>query len=543
MHDFHISNHVARICRLAIAGVAAVSIVAVSVARAAGDDPSFEIVSGLESHQVLQRDESSRGALQVSGALTHHDAAEVEARVLRRHVELAGFSWAKAGQAEGGAWSAHVSGIPVGGPYDIEFRLLNRAGDVLGSTAVYDILVGDLWILSGQSNMVGNGRLVDLETPHELVHQLNPRYEWQVAEEPLDSLAESYDEAHWGNCGHLAPLWAKPGQTPTGPLEGDDRVRFRKNRQHGAGLALTFAKHVVQQTAIPIGLIPCAHGGTSMSEWDPALKHEKQKSLYGAMLVRLEAVGGKVKGLLWYQGEADMGEATAEVYEQKFGDFIKSVRADFSEPELPFYYVQIGRFVTPNPQGWDQIQEAQRQVEQMLPHVGMVVSVDQPIDDIIHISGAGLKALGQRMAKRVCHDVYPEVKAYRDLKGGPRPKGAVAEVHRGQLDPWADDRRTVVVDFTGVNGSLQSLGRPSGFSLRQPDGSEVVGIFRTLFDPESPTRVLLEFGRGIPNGPLPPGTQLWYGWGLDPYCNLTDEANLAVPAFGPLEIEGVAAAE
>ena len=42
-----------------------------------------------------------------------------------------------------------------------------------------------------------------------------------------------------------------------------------------------------------------------------------------------------------------------------------------------------------------------------------------------------------------------------------------------------------------------------------------------------------------PNQPLPAGTQLWFGWGSNPYCNLTDEANLAVPAFGPSEIEGV----
>jgi len=54
-------------------------------------------------------------------------------------------------------------------------------------------------------------------------------------------------------------------------------------------------------------------------------------------------------------------------------------------------------------------------------------------------------------------------------------------------------------------------------------------------------RVLLEFGLGIPNRPLPAGTQLWYGWGLNPYCNLTDEEDLAVPMFGPMGIEGVAA--
>ena len=317
-------------------------------------------------------------------------------------------------------------------------------------------------------------------------------------------------------------------------------MRFRENRQHGAGLALTFAKHLVEHTGVPIGLIPCAHGGTSIGQWDPGLKHEKQKSLYGAMLVPLKSVGGRVKGVLWYQGEADMDEGSAAEYKQKFSDFITNVRADFSQPDLPFYYVQIGRFVIEHPLAWNKIQEVQRQVEQMLPHVGMVVSVDQPIDDIIHISGAGLKAIGHRLAKRVCHDVYPDARVYRDLKSGPRPKRAYVKVHHGKLDPWSGDRRTLYVEFSGVNGSLQSLGRPTGFSLRQPDGAEVVAIFRTVIDSDTPHRVMLELGRGIPNRPLPPGTQLWYGWGCDPYCNLTDDANLAVPVFGPMEIEGMA---
>ena len=45
--------------------------------------------------------------------------------------------------------------------------------------------------------------------------------------------------------------------------------------------------------------------------------------------------------------------------------------------------------------------------------------------------------------------------------------------------------------------------------------------------------------RCIPNVPLPPGAKLWYGWGSDPYCNLVDDANMAAPVFGPMEIEGV----
>ena len=72
-----------------------------------------------------------------------------------------------------------------------------------------------------------NGRLEDLETTHELVHNFNVRDEWQVAEEPLHSLAESIDEAHWKHATHLLSLWAKPGQKQEGPLVGEDAPRFR----------------------------------------------------------------------------------------------------------------------------------------------------------------------------------------------------------------------------------------------------------------------------------------------------------------------------
>ena len=511
--------------------------------EAAESVPRFELESGLAHHQVLQRDDSDSADVSLAGSVSFDRASSVEARIVRRQIVLNGFAWRKVGQVVAGRWQADLRKIPMGGPYDFQLRAVDDSQNVLAAIEVHGVLVGDLWVLSGQSNMVGNGRLVELEPPHELVHNFNMRYEWEVAEEPLHSLAESTDEAHWANAGHLEPLWAVPRRKATGPLEGEERARFRRNRQHGTGLALSFAKQVVSQTGVPIGLIPCAHGGTSLKQWDPGLKSAGRKSLYGAQLARIQSVGGTVKGVLWYQGEADMARGSAAAYGERFRRHIEQLRADLQQPDLPFYFVQIGRYVTENPMAWNVVQEAQRIVEQTTPHVGMVVSVDQPLDDIIHISGGGLKTIGRRLASRVLHDHFPQVKTYRNLQSGPRPVRAYYQEHPGELDPWSGDRRTVFVEFSGVNGRLTSLGRATGFSLRDKDGKEVLAIFRTLVDPENPSRAMLELGRGIPNRPLPAGTQLWYGWGSDPYCNLTDEANLAVPVFGPMEIDGVNVAE
>ena len=480
--------------------------------------------------------------------MTAEGADAIQARILRRRLVVEGFDWTQVGSAGGERWTANIKALPVGGPYQVELRALNKAGDTLSSTAVQSILVGDLWMLTGQSNMVGNGRLENLETTHELVHNFNVRDEWQVAEEPLHSLAESIDEAHWAHATHLLSLWAKPGQKQEGPLVGENAARFRKNRQHGTGLALTFSKDMVRRTGVPIGLVPCAHGGTSIGPgttsgpgWDPALQLQDpgRKFLYGAMMARFRAVGGKVKGVLWYQGEADMREERAAEYGERFRGLIEEIRSDFGNPDLPFYYAQIGRYVTEDRMRWNKIQEVQRLAEQTIPNVGMVASVDLPLNDIIHVSGAGLKSAGHRLANLACHDLFP---GSRSLPRSQTRSAAAARLRHGeprQTRPLGRRPPNALCRISDVNGGLRSAGRLSGFSVRQPDETEILAIFRAFVDPASPTRVVLELGRGIPNKPLPAGTKLWYGWGSDPYCNLVDEADMAAPVFGPMEIEGV----
>ena len=73
-------------------------------------------------------------------------------------------------------------GLPVGGPYEIE--------------GARDILVGDLWVLAGQSNMEGVGDLIDVETPSPYVRSFQSREEWGMAEEPLHWLGESPRVVH-----------------------------------------------------------------------------------------------------------------------------------------------------------------------------------------------------------------------------------------------------------------------------------------------------------------------------------------------------------
>jgi hypothetical protein len=100
---------------------------------------------------------------------------------------------------------------------------------------------------------------------------------------------------------------------------------------------------------------------------------------------------------------------------------------------------------------------------------------------------------------------------------------------------------TLRVHFSGVSGRLHAAGRPLGFSLRFPrmspqearNGTPV--IFAVEFDPKDPAAVLVHVS-GFPEGLYKRGAVLCYGGGVDPLMNLVDDKDMAVPAFGPIDI-------
>ena len=373
--------------------------------------------------------------------------------------------------------------LPVGGPYDVG--------------GAKNVLVGDLWILAGQSNMEGSADLVDVETPHPFVHSFQSREEWSQAEEPLHWLGESPRPIHYTINGNTPPETIPPRDP---------------SRAKGAGLGLTFAKSLHDQTGVPIGLIPAAHGGTSMQQWNPKLRDLGGASLYGATVERFRAVGGNVAGILWYQGESDANASEAPFYEQRMTELIHSFRADFAQPDLPFYLVQLGGFVTdPLPesiQGWNHVREIQRLLPQKLPNVGLVSAIDLGLDDGIHIDTAGLKTLGKRLAAVA--------------SGRPAPA-----VHSVTFEP---ERGWLRVGFAHVQGRLQAAGRPAGFSLRDAEGRELPLIYKVTLDGPNALLKLTDPARL-------PGSHLWYGYGLAPYCNLTDASGASLSAFGPVRID------
>jgi sialate O-acetylesterase len=191
-------------------------------------------------------------------------------------------------------------------------------------------------------------------------------------------------------------------------------------------------------------------------------------------------------------------------------------------------------------QAWEHVREVQRQMAQKRKNVYVVASVDcYPMVDPIHLDFGAFQRLGPRLAEVALSEVY-------QLPG----HGTPIQLESIQVEPMRSYKtgevvhgHTVIrVRFNGVTGRLRSAGRPSGFSLRFPEVGEdilkkgVPVIYATEFDPRDSAAVLLRL-TGTPDslkGVFK--AVLYYGAGLDPYCNIADGKDMALPAFGPVAL-------
>lgn len=450
-------------------------------------------IENVVPQQVFQRGDDGQAQIPVRAT---GDAARVEVR-------LAGGQWRPL-ERQGDSFIGRVPAV-TGGPYTLEARARDEAGEVTDTLRLPGLLVGDLWITAGQSNMDGVGQLSEAEPPSRLVHAFYYDDRWAVAREPLCWYNEAADSVHWG---------------VADPVLRAQAIRYDRDfRTYGAGPGVAFGKALVAATGVPVGLVVCSHGGTSMDQWSPALRGEGGKSLYGSMMRRVAAVGGRVKGVIWYQGESDAFDDMARSYRGKMRAFVADLRRDLQDPHLPFAYVQIGPFFGGDPNAawaWDMVQREQLDLEPELGNAGLVTAVGMSLADAIHLDSRSQRRLGRLLARIALRLAFGR----NHESFGPRPAGA----------KLLADGKTVEVQYREVNGRLLPRGPIWGFSVE--DGGRPVPLAACRVPADRPDRVRLTLRRPKNGGEL----LLWYGRGHNPVVNLHDANGWPAPAFGPMPI-------
>ncbi len=233
----------------------------------------------------------------------------------------------------------------------------------------------DVYLLTGQSNMSGRGLVEELTS------------EERVADPAIQL---------YGNDGKIRPA-LDPLDDATGQV---DAVSSDAGiAAVGPGLFFARAARAVRHR--PILLVPCAKGGSSIEQWKPGGGRD---TLYGSCLARARAVSGRVRGILWYQGETDAGRPdSAQAWRAAFEALVGRFRQDLDAPRLPIVIVQLADPPSPRVSApktypsWAAIQVVQAgplpACVAMVPARGLPMKPDE-----LHLTTAAQRVVGARLA-------------------------------------------------------------------------------------------------------------------------------------------------
>ncbi|KAI7895379.1 SGNH hydrolase-type esterase domain-containing protein, partial [Mucor mucedo] len=388
----------------------------------------------------------------------------------------------------------------VGGPYTMD--------------GAENIMVGDVWVLAGQSNMRGFAYFKDPWThkdTEKLIHDktfhlFDMTENWSVAKDPVHELSKSIRNVNYN--------------IQDGTVTNPELPLIR-----GGSLALSFAKkyqELIEKDVgkkVPVGLIASAHGGVTLDQWSPTLLRDssqwKNDTLYGAMLGRIEASGSnKIAGILWYQGESDTRNITlASTYKTRMKSWIDHARTDLNSSNLNVVQVQIARELADGNYdlGWSLVRAAQAAL--IDKNVATVSSVDCPLDDRIHLSLKGQYMMGDRVA----------IAAHAVMNN----KGTMVSPYIQSVEyEKGNTSRPPALRLTFGNvSSFKKVEAPQGFSLHNTEtGIEEAIIFKTAIY-GSTVRILL--ASEIGNKTL----DLYYGYGKNPISNIVSTGGMGLLTF------------
>ncbi len=334
----------------------------------------LQLASYFSDHMVLQRDQP----ICVWGTSAAHAVIQVKL----------GSDSTETTAASDGHWQVFLKPLPAGGPD------LLQASSAGSTVKLDDVLMGDVWLCSGQSNMqMPVKECASAEQAATLAYRPELR---------LCSVGKGWN---------AKPQFSADIKWQTGTPDSE---------RNFSAVAYFFACELLKDDAftnVPIGVIDSSFGGTTCEGWIPQTAlagfdskdlHDsmfgiKPSMLYNAMIAPLGQTG--LKGVIWYQGESNSGHP--DTYPQLLSTMIAQWRQQFDRSELPFFIIQLPDYASQ----WDGFywpweREAQAQVAKTIPDTALVVGIETT--DGFDLHPKQKLEIGRRTALRVRHDVYQE---------------------------------------------------------------------------------------------------------------------------------------
>jgi sialate O-acetylesterase len=472
--------------------------------------------------------------------------------VLQRNVHLPVWGWAAPGEtvtvtldhqsktatADGsGKWSLKLDALPAGGTFQLKVQGAKE------SVTASDVLVGEVWLCSGQSNMEMNV--------------------WGVKNKDAEIAAAKHPTIRMYAIDHV------PAKEPQARRNGHWAVCSPQQVGNFSAAAYFFGRELQQQLNVPVGLINSSWGGTPIQTWtsiamheavpelkgmvadlrrqqqayasgemekqyrqqlagwekaaaeakaqgkefktpkpqppqDPALSPWAPAALYNGMIAPLAPYA--IRGALWYQGESNAG---SPIYDIQLKALIGNWRDDWKQGDFPFLSVQLPNFMGPQSQpsesvgGWPLEREQFLKTLATVPNTGMAITID--IGEANDIHPKNKQDVGKRLAQWALAKTYGK----DVVASGPLYKS------------MREESGKIVVEFDYADGlAARDGGKLKGFAIAGADKkfvwaeAEIVGNTVRVSSPQvaSPAAVR-------------------YAWANNPDCNLVNKAGLPASPF------------
>lgn len=476
--------------------------------------------------------------------------------VLQRQMQVPVWGWAEPGERvtvsiggqtrsatadDDGNWQVMLDAMEAGGPHTLAVEGKNRL-------EVDDVLVGEVWLCSGQSNMewrVADSRDADLEIP--------------TADHP---------QIRFITCSNQG------SQTPVEDFEGRWQVCTPETVGDFSAVGYYFGREIQKRENVPVGLVDNAWGGSACEAWIPREKLEgnpiyqqtlakadelaaepDQSALFERQTAEWEKKaaaaraagkpepGGRpwmrdhvhgqfrpanlwhgrvepikpyaIRGVIWYQGETNAGRSYQ--YREMFPLMIQHWRDAWRQGDFPFYWVQLADFMAersePGDSGWAELREAQTMTLDRLPNTGEAVIVDLGEGSDIHPRNK--LDVAKRLARLALADVYGRGIVSRS----PRYEGMEVEGDK------------ILVHFKDANGPLKT------FDTQVVQGFAIAGADRKWY--LASAEIVGDDTVAVRSDQVKEPVAVRYAWADNPVCNLYNSVGLPVTPFRTDDWPGV----